>query len=217
MEEVKLESKLEKRHAIPTGLQILLSELNFLSQIKRNTKPCCTDHVLVDSTSWSGAFYRFYKGENRNNSISKIEQIVSQTIDAIETHKNTDHIKIIINYFSDAREGVNSLLTVYSDDPDIKARIKVQLDIIDLQLDRFRHLIKGFRKEEDSVAERNVDKNFEKSTEKNVDKNVDKYDESFPGLNTANTNTAAIDLFDPDSEKKRQRKNRIKQSLDKTD
>ena len=136
--------KLQTRHAIPTGLQILLSDLNFLSQIKRDTKPCCGDHVLVDSDSWYGAIYRFYKGENRENSISKIEQIVTQTIDSIEEHKDSEHIKIIINYFSDAREGIQALLTVYSSDPKIKAKIKVILDRIDIQLYRFRHLIKGY-------------------------------------------------------------------------
>lgn len=142
------EGRLQTRHAIPTGLQILLSDLNFLSQIKRDTKPCCGDHVLVDSDSWYGAFYRFYKGENRENSISKIEQIVTQTIDAIESHKDTEHIRIIINYFSEAREGIQSLLSVYNNDPKIKAKIKVILDRIDIQLDRFRHLIKGFNSSE---------------------------------------------------------------------
>lgn len=140
--------RLQTRHAIPTGLQILLSDLNFLSQIKRDTKPCCGDHVLVEADSWYGAMYRFYKGENRENSVSKIEQVVTQTIDAIEEHKDTEHIKIIINYFSEAREGIHALLTVYSKDPKIKAKIKVILDRIDIQLDRFRHLIKGFNETE---------------------------------------------------------------------
>lgn len=177
------EPKLETRHAIPTGLQILLSELNFLSQIKKNTKPCCGDHVLVDSDSWYGAFYRFRKGENRNNSMSKIEQIVNQTIDAIEIHKNTEHIKIIINYFSEAREGINSLLTVYSDDPDIKARVKVILDIIDIQLSRFKYLIKGFANEDQPTKT------------------------DFPGLSES---FSQIDLLDSEEKKKpRKRFNKI--------
>jgi hypothetical protein len=154
------ETRLQSRHAIPTGLQILLSDLNFLSQIKRDTKPCCGDHILVDSASWYGAFYRFYKGENRENSISKIEQIVTQTIDAIESNKDSDHIKIIINYFSDAREGINALLSVYSHDPKIKAKIKVILDRIDIQLDRFRHLIKGFSETSSISLENNLGDDF---------------------------------------------------------
>lgn len=193
------ESQLEIRHAIPTGLQILLSDLDFLSQIKRNTKPCFSERVLVDSTSWSGALYRFCKGENKTNVISKIEQIVNQTVDAIEAHKNTDHIKIIINYFSNAREGISSLLTVYDDFPDTKARINVVIDIIDLQLDRFRSLIKGYRNEE------GVKKNIEIELEK----------EEFPGLNT--DDSSVVNLFDSstDSEKRKTRRAKIKKSLDK--
>ena len=154
------ETKLQTCHAIPTGLQILLSDLNFLSQIKRDTKPCCSDHVLVESDSWYGALYRFYKGENRENSISKIEQIVTQTIDSIESHKDSEHIKIIINYFSEAREGIQSLLTVYSNDPKIKAKIKVILDRIDIQLNRFRHMIKGFQTEEKFVNNEPLNQDF---------------------------------------------------------
>ena len=94
---------LETRHSIPTNLQILLADLDFLGQIKRNTKPCISDKVIVEGSSWTGSLYRFLKGENRTNAVMKIEQIVTQTVDAIETHKNSDHIKIIINYFSNRR------------------------------------------------------------------------------------------------------------------
>ena len=191
--------KLETRHSIPTGLQILLSDLDFLSQIKRNTKPCYSERVLVDSSSWSGALYRFIKGENRINVVSKIEQIINQTVDAIEAHKNSDHIKIIINYLSDSREGINSLLFVYQNDPDIKARVKVQIDIIDLQLDRFRHLIKGYHSE-DSKQDSKQELKQEES----------KQEDDFPGMNT-------INLCDPtiDDEKRKLRKQRLKQTLDK--
>ena len=179
-------AELEIRHSIPTGLQILLSDLDFLGQVKRNTKPCTNDRVIVDANSWSGAFYRFFKGENRTNVVSKIEQIVSQTVDAIEAHKNSDHIKIIINYFANARNGVYSLLTTtYKDDPDIKAKLSVQIDIMDLQLDRFRHLIKGYRREEVSPSEK----------------------EDFPGLNSNE-----IDLTDnsPPDNKIKIKRSRVK-------
>ena len=204
-----MESKLETRHAIPTSLQILLSDLDFLSQIKRNTKPC-SDRVLVDATSWTGAFYRFFKGENRSNVISKIEQIINQTVDAIETHKNTDHIKIIVNYLSNAKDGISSLITTYKDDPDVKARVNVILDIIDLQLARFRHLIKGFRPEEP------VNKNQIKDQIK---------DEEFPGLNShipkppppPNVSTQeSADIFDSSADEKRKlRKHRLRKSFEK--
>ena len=100
--------------------------------------------MIVDGDTWVGAFYRAWKGENRINTITKIEQIVNQTVDAIDSHKNTDYIEIIINYFSYARNGVDSLSCTYQNDPDMKARINVQLKNIDLQLNQYRHLIKGY-------------------------------------------------------------------------
>ena len=60
------------KNSIPVSLQSLMADLDFLSQIKRNMKPCCNDRVLVDSDSWSGAFYRFFKGESRINVITKV-------------------------------------------------------------------------------------------------------------------------------------------------
>ena len=199
--------KLEPRHSIPTALQILLSELDFLGQIRRNKKPCITGRVLVDSESYSGAVYRFLKGENRNNIISKVEQIFTQTVDAVEMHKNTEHIKIIINYAAAARNGVASLLETYSNDPDFKSKLKVQIDNIDLQLERFRHLIKGYATEVDVKQENEVE-NKEVVIEENKEEKH-KEDEDFPGLNT-------LDLFDSSEiDKKRIRKNRIKKSLEK--
>ena len=142
------ETSLEVRHSIPSGLQTLLADLNFLSQIKRNQKPCVGNRVIVDGDTWYGAFYRFIKGENKVNVISKVEQIFNQTMDAIETHKDSDHIKIIINYAALARDGVANLKETYGDYPEILSRISVQLDNIDLQLNRFRNFIKGYKKEE---------------------------------------------------------------------
>lgn len=199
------EPKLEIRHSIPTGLQILLSDLDFLSQIKRNTKPCCSERVLVDSNSWTGAIYRFIKGENRIQGISEIERVINQTVDAIEEHKNNDHIKIIVNYLSEAREGVFSLLTVYSNDPNIKARVNVQIDIIDNQLERFKRLIRGYRNEE--------------TTLENVDLHLTNPETDFPGLNTERVNNESntIDLFEDDSEKRKMRRQKIRKSLGKTE
>ena len=130
--------------SIPTGLQILLSDLDFLGQISRGQKACVTYRVIVDGRTWSGAFYRAWKGENRINTINKIEQIINQTVDAIDSHKNTEYLEIVVNSFAYARNGVDALRATYETDPDMKARINVQLKNIDLQLSQYRHLIKGY-------------------------------------------------------------------------
>lgn len=130
--------------SIPTGLQILLSDLDFLGQISRGQKACVTSRVIVDGSTWVGAFYRAWKGENRINTINKIEQIINQTIDAIDSHKNTEYLEIVVNSFAYARNGVDALGATYENDPDMRARINVQLKNIDLQLNQYRHLIKGY-------------------------------------------------------------------------
>ena len=82
--------------------------------------------------------------------------------------------------------------------------MKVQIDIIDNQLERFKHLIKGYRSEEPS---RNGDRNEDSRNEDS--RNEEKSEEDFPGLNTETP-----DLFDTGSEKRKLR-HRIRKSLNK--
>jgi hypothetical protein len=221
----------ESNNSIPIGLQTLLSDLNFLSQIRRDTKPCCTQRILVDSESWGGAIYRYLKGENRNNVVSQVEKIVACTIDSIERYQNTDHIKIIVNYFSDAREGIAALLIVYANDPNITAKIKVQIDLIDIQLKRFRNLIKGFGEKpiefttlnSEAKVEGKQDSRLEVRSEiKAIPPTISMLDEpvstEFPGLtsNTAIANSHSsnsIDLLDSsETERRKFRRNKVKVS-----
>jgi hypothetical protein len=131
------------RNSIPVSLQSLMADLDFLSQIKRNMKPCCNDRVLVDSDSWTGAFYRFFKGENRINVITKVEQIVHNAIEAIENEKYREHISLTVNSLYSALSGILNLVYTYENDPNMKARLNVQIKNINIQLDRYRHFIKG--------------------------------------------------------------------------
>jgi len=131
------------KNSIPVSLQSLMADLDFLSQIKRNMKPCCNDRVLVDAESWTGAFYRFFKGESRLNVITKVEQIVHNAIEAIENEKYKEHLSLTINSLNRALDGILNLLFTYEKDPNMKARINVQIKNINIQLDRFRYLIKG--------------------------------------------------------------------------
>lgn len=141
------------KNSIPLTLQNLLADLDFLSQIERNMKPCCNDRVLVDADSWSGAFYRFFKGESRMNVISKVEQIVNNTVEAIENQKYNEHLGLTINALYKASNGILNLSYTYESDPNMKARINVQLKNINIQLDRYRTLIKGFRPEDQPVSQ----------------------------------------------------------------
>lgn len=135
---------LTPKNPIPNSLQVQLADLDFLSQIERNMKPCCNDRVLVNSESWSGALYRFFKGESRMTAITKVEQIVNNAIEAIENQKFQEHLPLTINALYKASNGLLNLTHTYQNDPNMKARINVQIENINIQLDRYKHLIKGY-------------------------------------------------------------------------
>ena len=131
--------------SIPVGVQSLLSKLYFLAQINGGKKPCMSDMSLVESSSWIGSFHRWWNSEDRKTVITDIKQIITETIDALKQHKNNmEFLKLIINALANARVGVESMLTTYRDDPSIIGRIKVQLANMDLQLENYRHFIKGY-------------------------------------------------------------------------
>ena len=140
------------KNSIPVSLQAQLADLDFLSQIERNMKPCCNDRVLVNSESWSGALYRFFKGESRMTAITKVEQIVNNAIEAIENQKYQEHISLTINSLYNASNGLLNLSYTYENDPNMKARINVQIKNINIQLDRYKHLIKGFEERIESSS-----------------------------------------------------------------
>lgn len=131
--------------SIPVGLQTLLTELDFISQIQRGDKPIMGDMILVESGEYMKRFKKWWAGETKDTIMSKVEQIVSKTVDAIVAHKKTAYIGLIVNKLSDAREGLAALLITYESYPKTKARINVQLQNIDLQLESYRDLIKGYK------------------------------------------------------------------------
>lgn len=137
--------------SIPVGLRSLLGKLYFLAQIKAGEKPCMSNMTIVDGDTWTGAFYRFFKGEDRKTCLTVIENIVSQAIDSISVHeRKKSFLALVVNALAEARVGVESMLTTYRDDAETKGKIQVQLTNIDIQLDKYRSLIKGYRPEDNN-------------------------------------------------------------------
>lgn len=132
------------KNPIPVSLQTVLEDLDFLSQIQRDKKPCFKTKVFVDANSWSGAFYRLLKQESRNGIINHVEQIINRAIEAIDNQKYEEHLPLVINGLNNAREGLCNLTFTYNRDPKVKSHINVQLQNMDIQLNRFKHLIRGF-------------------------------------------------------------------------
>jgi len=104
--------------------------------------------TLIDGSSWWGAFQRSWKGESRKSLMAAVEQIVGETVEAINEHSNDEFLlRLIINALPKTREGIDSLKTTYKEDPEIISRVNVQLINLDSQLEKFRSLIKGYEKD----------------------------------------------------------------------
>ncbi len=188
---------MNKDTSIPVGLQTLLTELDFISQIKRGNKPIMGEMVLVDNNEWVKRAQKWWAGETKDTIMSKIDHIISKTVDAIIAHKETPYIGLIVNKLSDAREGISSLEVTYENFPKIKAKVRVLLQNIDFQLESYRHLIKGYINISEKTGEINL---IDDKREENDDKRQEIND---------------VDFFEGSSEKRKMRKTRIKKSLEK--
>ncbi len=143
-----MEEQLTSISSIPSGLQILLKDLDYLGQIPRGLKPCVNSRDFIDDSTWSGWFYRhFIIKESREGVLAEVEKIVDRSVEAIKNHKDTEYIKLIIEYFYKARTGVANLLTTYKGSPDIVSRINVQLTNMDLQIKKYQKYIDGYKPE----------------------------------------------------------------------
>lgn len=200
--------------SIPVGLRSLLTKHYFLAQITSGQKPCMSSMKLVDSSSWYGAVYRFWYGESRKTVISEIENIITQTIDSIRTHRTKPgFLKLIINALASTRVGLESMLSTYRDDPAMRGRLQVQLANIDFQLEEHQDLIKGYTTDEKIIDE--VVKETE-SEDKEGLRNFLRGNVSpnqLPSSNSTDTNTNPIPIGNDIEEKeRRRRRHRVKQS-----
>lgn len=214
---------------IPASLQTILADLDFLSQIQRNMKPCYNKRVLVNAESWLGALYRrFITGDDRLAGITKIQDIVNTAIEAIENKNYQEHLSLTVNELYKASHGLINLRHTYDKDPDIKSKLNVQLKNVNIQLERYRHLIRGYTPP--SHHQHKVDDETQNisTTQPNTTLNI--VQPSIGGVpnivqpvqptNTSNQNNQSpnqpdteekLDLIEtPDSEKKKGRKFRVR-------
>jgi len=124
--------------SIPATLRDLLGKLEFLSMIERGKKPCMGDMTFVDGNSFWGAIIRAFKGEGSKGMLVHLNQIVEQTVEAIDDYKDTEFLPIIIIAFAKAKIGINNLITTYKEQPMVVSQINVILSNINLQLKNHR-------------------------------------------------------------------------------
>ena len=130
-------------NSIPIELRELLVKLNYLSMIPNSSKLNTNTMSFIKSDSVMGSLIRSYYHEDRNVSLEFVKQTISQTIKLINDYGKSDFLKIIINSLNTAKVGIIELLTTYRDDPKMIANIQVCLDEIDIQLTKYKYLIKG--------------------------------------------------------------------------
>lgn len=121
---------------IPSSLCELLTHLQYIAMTKKDQKPCIRKMNFVDSNSTMGAIYRFFTSENHDSLVMYIEKIINQTVAALNEYQKTEFLSIIMESLSEAKNGIENIITTYEKYPQTVSRLTVCLKNIKLQLDR---------------------------------------------------------------------------------
>ena len=143
MTSVILRSQDRHTSSIPIDLQELLIKLEFISLIQEGTKLNTNNMSFVSADSWIGAFKRAYYQENRETTIQYINNVINSTISAINCYNESDYLRNIINSLNGAKIGIEKFQSTYRDDPKLRSKLNVCLSNIGIQLEKYKHLIKG--------------------------------------------------------------------------
>jgi len=130
-------------NSIPATLNDLLVKLKILSMIERGKKINMGTMTFTDANSWMGAVGRSMSGEGRKGLMVHLNQIIQQSINAINEYQDTEFCKLVVNHLAQAKVGIQSLTTTYQSDPSIVAQLQVCISNIDLQLEKNRNLLEG--------------------------------------------------------------------------
>lgn len=130
-------------NSIPATLNDLLVKLRILSMIERGKKINMGTMTFIESSSWLGALNRSISGEGRKGLMLHLNQIIQQSINAINEYRDTEFCAIVVNHLAQAKIGIQNLTTTYQSDPNIIAQIDICVANIDLQLEKNRKLLEG--------------------------------------------------------------------------
>lgn len=90
--------------------------------------------TIVNKNSWTGAFYRWMRGENRTALVSHLESTFEQTKNMLEKYASSQYlIELLLAYMKRAESGLRNLLVTYDTSPATKIRLQVLLSSIQLQ------------------------------------------------------------------------------------
>lgn len=120
--------------SMPASLRELLTKLSFLGMLKEGKKPCMNDLSFVDANSFYGSIVRMLSGENRNSGMMSINQIIDQTITAINEYRETEFIDLIVKTLYESKQGISTMEVTYKNRPGIVSSVKMCVQNIDIQL-----------------------------------------------------------------------------------
>lgn len=98
---------------------------------------------FVEKSSWWGAFQRTLAREDKKSLIEYINQVVSDSMKAINDYKDTEFLADIVNSLSNCKTGLTNLRTTYQDYPDTVAQLRVIMRNIDIQLEKNISVLQG--------------------------------------------------------------------------
>jgi hypothetical protein len=107
------------RTTIPLHLQELFDMMDFIGSARPNSKPCFRGMYYVDSTSWSGALWRYKDGESQykfGNDI--IKSCCDKATQAHEQYVGTSFENIILEKMIFMRNGISLITNTYNSDSD---------------------------------------------------------------------------------------------------
>lgn len=119
---------------IPPTLSELLIKLDVVGALGEGHKLCVESLSYVSAYSWYGAIYRSYYGEGRTRTLTFLNNLVSQTIQAMNEYYGTEFFGLIIEALTKAKAGINNLISTYNIDPATASTLKLIRDNIQIQL-----------------------------------------------------------------------------------
>ena len=115
----------------------LIVNLTILSQVEKNRKLLTKDTYLnMEQKSQllqvPESVRRWWRGDNRDNTLKKIDLIINKAIDFIDND--------VIEYLRKSIKGIENLKETYTDDTQTRARLDVVIDRINNAIEGFNNL-----------------------------------------------------------------------------
>ncbi len=130
-------------NSIPVPLNDLLVKLKILGKIERGNKINMGTMTFTESSSWMGALNRTLCGEGRKGLMTHLNQIIQQSINAINEYHNTEFCGLVVNHLAQAKIGIQNLITTYQSDPNTVSQLEICIANINLQLEKNHSLLDG--------------------------------------------------------------------------